>query len=178
MGKFGAVTIVVGLLLGTLLFASVPARANPSIVSVDLYGSELAGWGLSSSSESNPGPQITVHQGDTVTITLHSTDGHPHKFFVDYNNDHALGAGEPNSSSFSATTTINFAANQVGTFTYYCQFHPTSMKGDFVVLAAESSGNPTPSGTDNTFLIVGVVVIVVAAAGVGGLLLMRRKGQA
>lgn len=175
MRKFGAATIGVGLLLGLLLLAPLPARANPGVVTMDLYGSAETGWGLLSSSESNPGPHISGHQGDTVTITLHSTDGFPHRFFVDYDNNTLVSGTDPASSSFTTTTTITFTATQVGSFDYYCEFHPTTMKGDFVVEASGSPGTTTSANPDNTLLIVGALVAVVAAVGVGGLLLMRRK---
>jgi len=175
MRKLSAAMICVGLFFGVLLTAPAPAHADPGVVTMDLYGSSAGGWGLLSSSESNPGPHISVHQGDTVTITLHSTDGFPHQFFVDYNRNDIIDADEPASGSFSATTTVTFTATQLGTFDYYCLFHPTTMKGDFVVQASGSPGGTTTSGADNTLLIVGAVVVVVAAAGVGALVMMRRK---
>ncbi len=175
MRKLVAATVCVGLFLGLLLTAPGPARANPGVVTMDLYGSSAGGWGLLSSSESNPGPDISVHQGDTVTITLHATDGFPHLFFVDYDRDDVPDVDEPASGTFSATTTITFTATQLGTFDYYCQFHPTTMKGDFVVQSSGSSGGTTTSSADNTLLIVGAVIVVVAAAGVAALVMMRRK---
>ena len=175
MRKLSAAMICVGLFLGVLLMAPAPAHASPGVVTMDLYGSSTGGWGLLSSSESNPGPHISVHQGDTVTITLHSTDGFPHQFFVDYNRNDVIDADEPASGSFSTTTTVTFTATQLGTFDYFCLFHPTTMKGDFVVETSGSPGGTTTRGADNTLLIVGAVIAVVAAAGVGALVMMRRK---
>ncbi len=175
MRKLSATAICMGLLFGLFLTTPAAVHANPSTISIDLYGSFLNGWGTLSTSESNPGPHLSVHQGDTVTITLHSTDGVMHRFFIDYDANNLISVGEPASANFTTTTTITFTATQVGTFDYFCLYHPTTMKGDFVVQPSGSSGNPATSGADNTVLIVGAVVIVVVAAGIGALVMMRRK---
>ncbi len=170
--------LVAALAMGFAVVSAPPARAASD--SLTLYGSQLGGWGLSSSSESIPGPTLTVSQGDSVTITLHSTDGLTHEFFIDFNGDGAPSAGEPTSSPFNVSTTVStFTAGQAGTFHYYCYFHENSMKGSFVVTGSATTG---PSGTGGssalpTLEIVGVVVVLVVAVGVAALVLRQRSKQ-
>lgn len=115
--------------------AVVPARADTK--SFTLYGGMSTGWGFSSASQSNPGPTIIVNRGDTVVLTLNSVDpaSTTHNWFIDYNNNLTADTGEPKSSDFSGTTagSFTFTANKVGTFTYRCAYHPTTMKGVIVI---------------------------------------------
>lgn len=173
--------LVAVLAIGFVSVAAPPARAASD--SFSLYGSFTNGWGNSSTTETTPlGPTLVVAQGDTVSITLHSSDGVTHEFFIDYNHDMAPSAGEPTSSPFNTTTTVaTFTASQAGTFTYYCYFHEASMKGTFIVTG---SGSPPPSGSGasgglggNTLLILGIVIAVVVVAGVGVLAMRRRPKQ-
>ena len=117
--------------------AVVPARAGTE--SITLYGGMSTGWGSTSSSLSNPGPTITVNQGDTVVLALHSVDPATttHNWFIDYNNNLAADPGEPKSTDFSGTTagSFTFTASRIGTFTYRCAYHPTTMTGVIVIRA-------------------------------------------
>ena len=117
------------------VFVVAPAQAD--VESFTLYGGQSAGWGFTGVSLTNPGPTITVTQGDTVDLTLNSVDATNvlHNWFVDYNNNNAPDAGEPTSSDFSGTTpgTFSFTADRVGTFTYRCAYHPTTMTGQIVI---------------------------------------------
>lgn len=170
--------VVTALVFGFASVALPSARAASD--SFSLYGSVLSGWGNSSATESFPGPILKVAQGDTVTITLHSSDGVSHEFFIDFNNDHAPSAGEPTSPAFNATTSVpTFTASQAGTFTYYCYFHEGSMKGTFVVTGSTTTGGSGGSGgiDGTTLAILGIVVVVVVAAGVGVLVMRRRPKQ-
>ncbi|HYU06693.1 MAG TPA: hypothetical protein VEM77_05915 [Thermoplasmata archaeon] len=117
----------------TSAYVVVPARAD--VESFTLYGGQSAGWGFTSTSLTNPGPTITVTQGDTVDLTLNSVDAALHDWFVDYNNNNAADTGEPKSGDFSGTTpgTFSFIADRVGTFTYRCHYHVATMRGQIVV---------------------------------------------
>ncbi len=157
--------------MGFVSLAATPSRAASD--SISLYGSATSGWGTSSSSESNPGPTLTVAQGDSVTVSLTSTDGLQHQFFIDLNGNGVFDAGEPESAVFSSTTSFTFTASQAGTFTYYCLIHPTVMKGSFIVQGSTSSS--PPSG--NAILYVGIVLVIVVVVGVAALA-MRRKPKA
>lgn len=100
-----------------------------------LYGSYTQGWGFSATNISSPGPTIAVEQGDTVNLTLISSDGIPHRFFVSYTNTSSPNLGDPQSGDFSSTAIYSFnASNTVGTYKYYCYFHPNPMWGYFQVV--------------------------------------------
>lgn len=171
--------LVAALAVGFVSIAAPTARAASD--SFSLYGSFTNGWGNSSTTETTPlGPTLVVAQGDTVSITLHSSDGVTHEFFIDYNSDMAPSSGEPTSAQFNTTTSVpTFTASQAGTFFYYCYIHESTMKGTFIVKS--SSGTP-PSGSGgsnggNTLLILGIVVVVVVVAGVGVIAMRRRPKQ-
>ncbi|MBO0889061.1 cupredoxin domain-containing protein [Candidatus Bathyarchaeota archaeon] len=130
----------------------------------------VTGW----NSSTTKNPTITVHQGDVVTLTLKSGDGISHQFLLDADNDGGTDladcpATDPCSNTFSTSTgiTYTFPVNlPVGTYTYYCTFHPTSMLGSFVV-------QPSPVGAptipvDKLALLVPYIVfagLVVALVG-------------
>ncbi len=172
--------LIAALAMGFAIITAPPVHAASD--SITLYGSYAGGWGLSSTSETIPGPTLNVNQGDSVTITLHSTDGLTHEFFIDFNGDHAPSAGEPTSSAFNATTTVpTFTASQSGTFSYYCYIHENSMKGTFIVTASTTTG-PSGSGGGgagglSTLEILGIVVVVVVVIGVAALVLRQRSKQ-
>ncbi len=100
-------------------------------------GCPRAGWNGTTTS---PNPTITVHQGDTVSLSLSSADGLTHQFLVDADRD-GVGdladcpAVDPCSVSFPPSTSYNFKVNFApGTYTYFCTVHPMVMVGSFVVL--------------------------------------------
>lgn len=96
-----------------------------------LSGSASSGW-----NGTIPGPTFTVNLGDTVNLTLVSSDALSHQFFVDYNGNVSPDPGEPTSPSFAGTITYAFTANVNGTFSYYCTFHLGAMHGTLTVNAA------------------------------------------
>src|SRR5207249_1511396 len=130
------------ILLATLVFmiaaagfAALPARAD--VESFTLFGSMTGGWGSTAATLSNPGPTMTVTVGDTVALMLHSVDGLSHNWFIDYDNNNGVSTGEPTSPDFMGSTagSYSFTADRVGTFTYRCRFHPTTMTGVIVIQA-------------------------------------------
>lgn len=143
-----------------------------------LYGSAEAGsngWGLTAASITQPGPTLTVDEGDMVTIDLIAADDMPHTFVVDYDGDSMADTGEPKSPMFSPSDVLRFTfqADRAGTFQYFCDLHGASlMNGTIVVQAA--GGPSTPAG-DNTLLIIGGVLIVVVIAGVAAAMVLRKK---
>jgi plastocyanin len=81
-------------------------------------GSYSSGWNVTT---------INVVEGDIIVLHLTSTDSLTHAFFVDYNGNAVPDASEPLSSNFNSPTvpiTFSFSITQVGTFTYYCKYHP------------------------------------------------------
>jgi len=172
--KAALVLLVAGLALGALPLAAGPARA--ASVSYDLFGSAASGWGLTSTSETNPGPVLSANVGDTVTITLHSTDGFPHQLLIDLNGNGVADSGEPLSAQFASTTTLTFTVTQAGTFHYLCTIHGSAMTGSFT---AQGTGTPAPSNpsgsSTSTLIIVGVVLAIAVVAGVSIVVLRSRN---
>ncbi len=125
--------------------ALTPAPLAP--VSFTLHGSASQGWGFTSTSITSPGPTISVDQFDEVTLRLEGMDSPRHNFYVDYNGNRAPDRPEePVSPDFRNSTgpiTYPFTANVAGTFTYYCEYHQSTMFGTFVVRA----GNARPAAT-------------------------------
>ncbi len=142
--------LAAGLLVGVLVLSVVVTRG--ASVSISLFGSHTSGWGLTSSSETIPGPTISVNQNDVVTLSLAATDGFQHQFLLDYNGNGVADPGEPVSSVFSSTTQITFTASVAGSFPYICTFHPTVMYGTWNTAGANTpptvtalSAAPTPA---------------------------------
>jgi len=155
-------------LLSVSAFSTPAAAANN--VPITLYGSRVGGWGYSNATLSIPGPHLTVHVGDNVTLVLFANDTRNHNWFIDYNNNSAVNGGEPSSPTFTNSGlpggSWNFTvSNKTGTFPYRSRFgsDTVTMWGNITILAAET---PPPSllpGGENTVLIVvGVIVIIVA----------------
>jgi plastocyanin len=111
-------------------------------VNMTLYGSASSGWGSSATNITIPGPTITINQYDYLNLTLHSQDGLPHQFFVDYNNNGHIDTGEPASTTFSSNTVFGFNATISGTFTYRCSVHPNTMYGTLIVQPAVPEFSP------------------------------------
>lgn len=165
--------LLLGLILGIAMAGLAPTPVRAATVPFHVYGHTSDGWGTSASSQTNPGPTLTVNAGDRVNLTLHSVDGVLHNWFLDLNNDGNWDQGEPASDDFQGTAVVQFEflAPGAGTYTYRCEYHPTAMRGSLVVQG--TGGGPAPSG-DNTLLYAGIgvvaAVVVVAAA-----LMLRKK---
>lgn len=116
-----------------------PPVATGDATSFTLYGSALTGWGFGQNNTSNPGPHLYVSYASTVQLTLISIDpsSTQHNWFIDYNNNSIPDGGEPSSPLFWAGNSIvwNFTADRIGTFTYRCKIHPTSMEGLITISA-------------------------------------------
>jgi plastocyanin len=108
---------------------------SPSVV-ITLYGDAGLGFGFGSTNITNPGPTLIIHVGDFVSLTLIAHDSLNHTWFIDYNNDTAVSAGERESPRFYPGRTVvwNFTADRQGTWTYRCGMHPSSMTGRIVIL--------------------------------------------
>ncbi len=131
-----------------------------------LYGSNTQGWGSTAANITSPGPTIVVEQGDTVNLTLIS-EGITHRFFVSYTNTSSPGSGDPQSSDFTGTVNFQFnASDTVGTYTYYCYYHPTVMWGYFQVV---------PTGTIPEFQPLIMLSLLVASTAVAALAYKRKR---
>ena len=106
----------------------------------------VTGWNASTTKN----PTINVHQGDVVTLTLKSGDGALHQFLLDGDSDGGSDTADcptvdPCSATFSTSAGITYTFTvglAIGTYTYYCTVHPTSMFGSFVVQSSPV-GAPT-----------------------------------
>ena len=97
----------------SLLIAVVGTTYNYNI-----SGSYAGGWSVTT---------INAAEGDIIVLHLTSSDSLTHAFFVDYNGNAMPDSSEPLSPNFNSPTvpiTFDFMINQVGTFTYYCRYHP------------------------------------------------------
>jgi plastocyanin len=147
--------IVLFLLVGVTALAlnpiySIP-KAHAATQNISLSGNRSSGW-LGSTAN----PTITVTQGDSVALTTSSADGYPHMFYIDVN-----GNGVPNCNpdkcamQVPPTSTYPFSADfGTGMFTYYCSFHPTTMKGTFIVQAAPTTPDFTISPSQSSLSVV------------------------
>jgi plastocyanin len=147
-------------------------------VTITLYASYTgpAGWGRGPNNITEPGPTLTVQQGDVVTFQLFANDSMAHQLIIDVDNSHSNNSGDGWSYQFSSKTTaatFTYTANTAGTLGYFCNVHGyTAQHGTFVVNAAPAP--PAPAG-DNTLLIVGGVVVVVVVIGVAAAAMRMRK---
>lgn len=149
--------------------ASVPVQAPAN--TIILYGDTVRGWGFGPDNITSPGPTIRVREGVTVNLLLIPADGILHNFYVDTDADGVADADEPQSADFEdRALAFSFVASRAGTFTYYCEYHP-SMHGTFVVEGQALLGQ------DLTLLWIaaGISIAVVAAAAV--LALLHRRGK-
>ena len=130
--------------------ADLPPRTGISPVNYTLYGNAVGGWGFSSATIREPGPNITVFYGDRVNLTLFGTDSAPHSWFIDYNNDMIMSPGEPSSKDFNVPGNVvgnfSFDAVQPGNWTYRCGVHPTTMTGRIQILEQARPVNLTLYG--------------------------------
>jgi len=127
---------------------------------VTLYADAGFGWGLTNKTIRNPGPPLVFLTGTNVTFTLIAvaTDSSPqHDFFIDYNADQIPSVGEPKTDTFNHTSplTQKLHLDRAGNFTYYCEFHSGTMRGNVLIL-----GVPIPTGGGfNVALIPGIMLI-------------------
>ena len=129
------------LILGAPTQASTPPSVSPSAAySFSLYGSVNGGWGLGPNSITEPGPTLTLFVGDVVTLHLFSNDSVTHTWYIDLNKNNVNDTGDISAGSFSSRTVAHAftftVPNQPGTYTYYCEIHPTSMHGTVTIVPA------------------------------------------
>src|SRR2546430_5208894 len=165
--------VSVAFVLSVPLAFSTPAAAG--IVPITLYGGRAGGWGSTNASLLIPGPPLTVHVGDNVSMSLFSADSITHRWFIDYNNNSAAGGNEPRSTTFaSPTNAVVFdftVANVTGTYLYRSDQSGgpgtdlTNMWGNITILNATAGGGLFSA--DHTGLIrVGVLIIMIPSPAV------------
>ncbi len=102
----------------------------------------------------DPGPTITVGQGDSVSLTLVSTDGQPHQFAADVDKSGNFNCSVDKCSGFFPPTRTDILAIDFpsDTYTYYCTVHPFNMRGTFIVTAPPPDFTIASSPTFLTFI--------------------------
>ena len=154
-------------LLATSAFSTPAAAANN--ISITHYGSRAGGWGLTNTSLTTPGPLLTVHVGDNVTLNLTANDTLTHRWFIDYNDNNLSGGSEPTSPNFGTALLWNFTVSNV-TGTYHYRSDRTAgpgddlatMWGNITILAAGTNPPPLVGGENTVLIVAGVIVIIVA----------------
>lgn len=164
--------LTVGLLIGLLAtgFASAPVRAADR--TFHLYGT-VSGWGDAPGTIGSPGPTLRVDVGDNVTILAHREDSFTHNWYLDLNGDASWDAGEPRTDDIDSAVprSVTFNATTAGTYTYYCEYHQGTMRGQFIVQVPST----TPPAADNTLLYAGIGIVAVAAVAVAAFAMRGRK---
>jgi FtsP/CotA-like multicopper oxidase with cupredoxin domain len=159
-----AVALACALLASTIL--SAPAAAG--IPTITLFGSRPAGWGLSNTSLTSPGPPLVVDQGDNVTLILNATDQRTHTWYIDYNNDSTRNTGEPLSPSFPAggaggpAVKWNFTADKNGTFRYRSTRGQDGMMWGNITIRPAGSGGPFLGLNTSVLILVGIAAVIIA----------------
>ncbi len=112
----------------TSSFGTSTARLLISVIGItrtyNLRGSYASGW--------NPNT-INATEGDIIVLNMTSVDSLTHAFYVDYNGNMMPDDSEPLSTNVNSPTVavpFTFETSQIGTFTYYCKYHP-NMTGIF-----------------------------------------------
>lgn len=166
----------------TLVRGAPIVDAPAAALSITLYSSfsAPAGWGWAATNITEPGPTLTVHQGDVITFHLFAHDAPTgHILVIDLNNNQINDAGDQASATFSsatAATNFTFTASTAGTFNYFCGVHGyAAQHGSLVVQSTGGGGGGATSGGIDTTLLIGGVVIIVAIVAVVAAIVMRRK---
>src|SRR5256885_6407470 len=141
-------------------------------VTITLYASYPgpAGWGRGPNNITEPGPTLTIQQGDVVPFQLFANDSMAHQLIIDVDNSHSNTSGDGWSYQFSSKTTaatFTYTADTAGTLGHFYNVpRHTAQQGTFGVNPAPA---PPPPAGGNTPLIVGAggvlgVVHLVTAA--------------
>src|SRR5712691_459579 len=167
-------------LLATSAFSTPAAAANN--ISITLFGSRLGGWGYTNTSLTTPGPLLTVHVGDNVTLNLTANDTFTHRWFIDYNGNNVSSGSEPTSPNFGTALLWNFTVSNVtGTYRYRSDRTAgpgddlANMWGNITILPAGTT--PPPLGGENTDLIVAGVIVIIVAVIAFAAFFWRRMGK-
>lgn len=168
----------------TLAFIALAALvAVPALASAKSYDFEAYDVYFTLAGETAHNPALTVEAGENVTINLVQKGVQPHNWVI----DGVAGAKAPATGFVTAagqTANATFTAPASGTYRYYCQAHPTDMKGSFTIASAGGDmgdddmgddGGDSGADMDDEKKSPGVEVIGVLAVVGAALILARRK---
>lgn len=143
--------LAAGLLLVTLALAA-PVLASTVPVSIVDKTFDPAG--------------IVVAEGDTVTWTVTKSIDEPHT--VTSGESGAADAGKLFDSGLQDTEklkangkTFSYTFDEAGTYAYFCQVHPTTMKGTVTVLAAGQAPGESTEGIPMERRLIGAGILLV-----------------
>lgn len=140
-----------GLLLATLAVAAPVLAATVAVNIVD---------------KSFDPADIVIAQGDTVTWTVTKSINEPHT--VTSGEPGAADAGKTFDSGLDAADklkdnggTFSFTFDKPGTYAYFCQVHPSEMKGTITVLAAGQLPGESEAGIPIERRAIGAGILIV-----------------
>ncbi len=161
-------------ILASMAFSAPVAASTQGIT---LFGSR-AGWGTNATNAKSPGPVLSATDGDTIVLTVNSTDARTHTWYLDYSNDSVWnttrepGTTFPNATGFAVT--ITFVLNHTGTFHYRSVGNPdAAMWGNFTIAPV---GGLLGGGGNTVLIVVGVIIVIVAVLAVSAMFWQRMKG--
>lgn len=120
----------------SLTIGAVPVEAQGNTANITLYGGPVSsgasgtyGFGYSADNITSPGPTITLHDGEKVTVTFHNVDTSlPHSFAVTTGKSDSstvLFNSETNPGTYvqpGQTATVTFTvSDNVGDYYYICK---------------------------------------------------------
>lgn len=132
----------------TLAFLVLAALvAVPTVASAKSYDFEAHDSYFTLAGETTQNPAMTVEPGESVTINIVQKGVQPHNWVI----DGVAGAKAPATGFVQTpdqTGNATFTAPASGSYSYYCQAHPTAMKGSFTVASATTGGNDNDDGAE------------------------------
>ena len=115
-----------------------------------VLGGKVSGWQGQEpeaiAGETNP--TLSLQAGTTYEITWENLDGMEHELIVESESGEELAATE-SASEQGATRSLTFEATSEAA-SYYCEYHPESMRGDVSVSAAETETAETGTAETET----------------------------
>src|SRR5438093_12227866 len=93
--------------------ASTTTAPSAQTIMITLYASmgNPSGWGLGPVNITNPGPTLTVNQGDTIMFHRFSADGATHMLVIDLDGSGTRSPGDAVSEAFNASGTAFSSPN-------------------------------------------------------------------
>lgn len=145
--RFLTVAVAAGTLAGAGSLSSVFAQQEGDTQQIELIG-RAGGWeGVAPSSiEGQMNPTLALVAGTEYEVTWTNGDGAPHNFNVEDGEGSILVTTEIMSEQ-DATQTTTFTASEAMA-EYFCEVHPTSMRGSVDISMATETETATPTETD------------------------------
>jgi nitrite reductase (NO-forming) len=133
--------VLIGLLLLAACSPAAPMETGQDVAGVDVQytlttssdGGRLLFVGVGGDIDGQENPDLFANEGDTVSITLVIGDGRFHDIVIDEFN-----AATPVFGETGQEETIQFVADQAGTFFYYCSVsghRQSGMEGQLIIAA-------------------------------------------